>query len=115
MRVLEVREAVLQFSNWPTDHQVAVLEAMDAAGDHLKAARIIRQLPTAQRKVLMVKANRDVTGRHVQVRLTGRHVLVGLWCCDSERRVEEEGMLGVEDNSCAVDRARLIRIVVPPR
>ena len=71
MKVLDIREAVLEFSNWTTEQQLAVLTLMDSQGENLKAARILRQLPTAQRKLLLVQMDREVTARHVQVEEDG--------------------------------------------
>ena len=77
MKVLNIREAVLEFSNWATEQQMSVLAMMDSQGENLKAARIFRQLPTAQRKLLLVQMDREIMARHIQVR---DDVFGGLGC-----------------------------------
>ena len=47
-------------------------------GENLKAARILRQLPTAQRKLLMLQMDRGIMARHIQVGIMARHIQVGI-------------------------------------
>ncbi|GAX74225.1 hypothetical protein CEUSTIGMA_g1674.t1 [Chlamydomonas eustigma] len=63
---MDVREAMLEMSRWSDDQRVTVYHQMDSQGYHEQAARILRQLPTEQRKTVVLKANTKSIARIIQ-------------------------------------------------